>query len=123
MSAQPDSISARTAHGAMAPGKTYCSASVAKAAASRMAMSGVSGTRPFTIAEMCLRVTPTASAAAVIETFIGFRYISRRISPGCAGLCIVVLVIVAIIHLHRVSWPEATSPDHRLSGNLILITT
>jgi hypothetical protein len=47
---------------------TQISGSVSKTAASRTAMSGVTGERPFTIAETCFRVTPSAWAAR-LETY------------------------------------------------------
>src|SRR3989344_8140611 len=49
------------------------------------------------MAETCLRVTPSAEATSVIVNPRGFRYISSRISPGCARACIVSLVVVGII--------------------------
>jgi hypothetical protein len=63
------------------------------------------GARAFTIAERCLRLTPKASAAPLIDTPNGFKYSSRKIEPGCAGLCMAAaaLVIVDIVHLHCMS--------------------
>src|SRR6185312_9692203 len=84
------------------------SGSVPKTPARRAAISGDTAARPFTIAETCLRLTPRASAACVIVTPSGLMYISLRISPGCAGLCIrpELLMVVFIIHLVRVSTVE-----------------
>ena len=44
-----------------------------------LAISGVTGARPFTIAETCLRLTPSASAALVTVTPSGFIYLSLRV--------------------------------------------
>src|SRR6185437_8569224 len=84
------------------------SGSVPKTPARRAAISGYTGARPFTIADTCLRLTPRASAACVIVTASGPMYISLRISPGCAGLCIrpELSMVVFIIHLVRVSAVE-----------------
>src|SRR5258708_24764718 len=80
------------------------SGQVRKTPARRAAISGDTGTRPFTIADTCLRLTPRASAVCVIVTPSGPMYISLRISPGWAGLCIrpELSMIVFIIHLVRV---------------------
>src|SRR5271155_307378 len=69
-----------------------------------MAISGDTGEWPLMIEDRCLRLTPSASAASVIVTCSGLMYISSRIAPGCDGLCMLpaALVIVAIVHLHRV---------------------
>src|SRR5208337_1081038 len=84
------------------------SGSVPKTPARRAAISGDTGTRPFTIPDTCLRLTPRASAVCVIVTPSGPMYISLRISPGWAGLCIrpELSMVVFIIHLVRVPGVE-----------------
>ena len=71
-------------------------------------MSGDTGTRPFTIADTCLRLTQRASAVCVIVTSSGPMYIYSRISPGWAGLCIrpELSMVVFIIHVVRVAAVE-----------------
>src|SRR5690348_12364854 len=85
------------------------SGSVPNTPASLAAISGVTGARPFTIAETCLRLTPSASAAWVTVTPSGPMYISARISPGWAGLCMrpELSMVVFIVDLVCVSPLEA----------------
>lgn len=64
------------------------SGSVPNTPASLAAISGVTGARPFTIAETCLRLTPSASAAWVTVTQAApctSRRGSRRDGPGYAS--------------------------------------
>ena len=49
-------------------GLLHSATSVPHAAARRTAISGVTGARALTMAEMCLRLTPKASAASVMLT-------------------------------------------------------
>src|ERR1700743_581464 len=88
------------------------SGSCPKTPARRAAISGDTGTRPFTIADTCLRLTPRASAVCVIVTPSGPMYISLRISPGWAGLCIRPEPSMIVFIIHLVGVPAVETERH-----------
>jgi hypothetical protein len=64
---------------------------VSKAIESRRAISGDMPVWPFKSSDSAFRLTPSALAAPEIDRPSGFRQSSRIISPGCGGLCIILL--------------------------------
>lgn len=77
------------------------SGSVPKTPARRAAISGDTGTLPFTIPDTCLLLTPRASAVCVIVTPSGAMYICLSISPGWAGFCIRPGFSMVVLEIHR----------------------
>src|SRR5438046_724583 len=72
------------------------------AAASRIAISALTAARPFTTRESATRDTPSLRANSL--TLSSARTLSRSTSPGCGGLCILLIsssVIVHVIDEHR----------------------
>ena len=84
----------------------YC-AVVPSTAAILAAVSAVIEARPFTIALICLRDTPTASANLAIETSWGARYSSTKISPGRVGRLVLLRIIVMSHHLGAASFDRS----------------